>query len=75
MSCRQVGTASFVGSANSRPAGVAFTVIGCTKMASGLSLKASVEYHWLVGAARLSRASVRKGARGSAGSPALGDRK
>jgi hypothetical protein len=51
--------ASFVGSANSRPAGTAFTVIGWTKIASGLGLKASVEYHWLVGAARLSMASVR----------------
>jgi hypothetical protein len=30
------GHTSFDGSASSRPAGVAFTVIGCTKIASGL---------------------------------------
>ena len=34
-------------------------------MASGLGLKARVEYHWLVGAACFSIASVRSGAAGN----------
>jgi hypothetical protein len=44
-------------------------------MGSGLSLKISVEYHWLVGAARLSIASVRNGAAGSPLSRPFGPRK
>lgn len=59
MSRRSVVVTSLPGSAISKPSAVVRTVIGWTKIGCGFALKMSVEYHWLVGAACLSMASVR----------------
>ena len=60
------------GQAISKPASVVLKLSGWAKMGLGVGLKISVEYHWLVGAASFSMASVRKFATGGDLSPLRG---